>query len=255
MSEPFSGGFKVVFICLAVSCSLVRDWGRFPWIFLANCGCRIFLNQGSNVSDKMFKSFFQDISNRTHVSRTPKKPEYLIARSLATYWTGSVGNRSHSIFGGKNILSVPKRSPYLSGQLIQAFSRLLCWAGILRVILEGGDFDDWQLGGHDFDWRNWADWWWLWLRMIKDDEGWWRMMRMMRMMMMIMMMMMMMLIFLSSSFPVFFTEKNQLGHTPARGAPGPGPPGASGPTAKRGSGQQKLGHEVPINGRGPIQPI
>ncbi len=33
--------------------------------------------------------WIQEISNRTHVSRTPKKPEYLIARSQLTW--GSVG--------------------------------------------------------------------------------------------------------------------------------------------------------------------
>ena len=42
----------------------------------------------------------QEISNgRTHGPRTPKKPEYLLA--LASYWTGSVGIRSHSIFWWK----------------------------------------------------------------------------------------------------------------------------------------------------------
>ena len=41
---------------------------------------------------------FQEISNRTHGPRTPK-PEYLNI-SIAPYWTGSLGIRSHSIFHG-----------------------------------------------------------------------------------------------------------------------------------------------------------
>ena len=40
------------------------------------------------------------MSKKTRNPRTPKKPEYLLA--LASYWTGSVGIRSHSIFDGKN---------------------------------------------------------------------------------------------------------------------------------------------------------
>ena len=42
----------------------------------------------------------QEISNRTHVSRTQKKPGYLIARSQLTE-RGPLG-RSHSIFDGPN---------------------------------------------------------------------------------------------------------------------------------------------------------
>ena len=41
----------------------------------------------------------QEISNRTHVSRTPKKPEYLIARSQLTERGPLV--RSHSVFDGQ----------------------------------------------------------------------------------------------------------------------------------------------------------
>ena len=36
-------------------------------------------------------SGFPEISNRTHVSRTPKKPEYLIARSQLTWSVGPLG--------------------------------------------------------------------------------------------------------------------------------------------------------------------
>ena len=74
---------------------------------------------------------------------------------------GSVGNRSViQIFDGKNIflggLKFSHGSAWVfSGQQIQGSAAVSCrWAGILRVILAGGDFDDWQLGGHDFDWRN-----------------------------------------------------------------------------------------------------
>ena len=49
-------------------------------------------------------SLFPEISNeRTHCFRTPKKPEY---STIATYRTGSVGIRSHSIFDG--LLQHPK---------------------------------------------------------------------------------------------------------------------------------------------------
>ncbi len=37
-----------------------------------------------------FRICFQEISNRTHVSRTPKKT-WVSNSSIATYWTGSVG--------------------------------------------------------------------------------------------------------------------------------------------------------------------
>ena len=40
--------------------------------------------------------WIQEISNRTHWTDSYCKPEYLIAPT--TYWTGSVGIRSHSIF-------------------------------------------------------------------------------------------------------------------------------------------------------------
>ena len=43
----------------------------------------------------------QEISNgRTHVSRTPKKPDYLKALSRNLLGPGSVGIRSHSVFDG-----------------------------------------------------------------------------------------------------------------------------------------------------------
>ena len=67
---------------------------RVPWLLNFSTQKPRSRSNCLHIAEKLI---FQEISNRTHGSRTPK-PGYLIA--LATYWTGSVGIRSHSIFDG-----------------------------------------------------------------------------------------------------------------------------------------------------------
>ena len=61
-----------------------------------NWSSHTFSKKGSEIFRFGYLSTFQEISNKTHVSRTPKKPEYLIARSSNLLRGPLV--RSHSFF-------------------------------------------------------------------------------------------------------------------------------------------------------------
>ena len=84
-------------------------------------------NQVEMFSHFKKSPFIQEISNRTHVSRTPKKP-WVSNSSNAAYWTGSVGIRSHSIF------DVPLERHHLSTETI-----ICSWVKCLFVMA-------WNLG-------------------------------------------------------------------------------------------------------------
>ena len=62
------------------------------------------MEDGLDFVEKIWgrNEIIQELSNRTHGPRTPKKPEYLIAL-LATSLVRSVGIRSHASFDGNKV--------------------------------------------------------------------------------------------------------------------------------------------------------
>ena len=102
---PFSGITSKVSLAYAVATSvpkwLVISTKKNTIKILSRSRSRRKPNRKKSIALTVKCQKKQEISNgRTHGPRTPKKPEYLLA--LASYWTGSVGIRSHSIFDGKN---------------------------------------------------------------------------------------------------------------------------------------------------------
>ena len=91
---------------------------------------------------------FQEISNRTHGPRTPK-PEYLNI-SIAPYWTGSLGIRSHSIFHG--LFDSPFAKPLnVEASWIVAMQQLyfgvFSWWSRLAWLMDDGWLGGENLGG------------------------------------------------------------------------------------------------------------